>query len=48
MPLTQAVTSEPERVREASARLLDLQALIQTELISALGLSLNFNDNDGD
>jgi predicted lipoprotein len=42
------VTTEPERVREASARLADLQRLIQVELISALGLSLNFNDNDGD
>jgi predicted lipoprotein len=48
MPLTQAVAAEPELVREASAKLLDLQTLIQTELISALGLSLNFNDNDGD
>jgi predicted lipoprotein len=48
MPLTEAVTTEPERVREASARLADLQRLIQVELISALGLSLNFNDNDGD
>jgi len=48
MPLTDAVMTEPERVREASARLLDLQTLIQTELISALGLSLSFNDNDGD
>jgi predicted lipoprotein len=48
VPLTQAVTSEPERVNEASARLLDLQTLIQVDLIGALGLSLNFNDNDGD
>jgi predicted lipoprotein len=48
MPLTEAVMADPERVREASARLGELQTLIQTELISALGLSLNFNDNDGD
>jgi predicted lipoprotein len=47
-PLTEAVTADPERVREASARLGQLQTLIQTELISALGLSLNFNDSDGD
>jgi predicted lipoprotein len=48
MPLTDAVTAEPDRVRDASARLGELQTLIQVELINALGLSLNFNDNDGD
>lgn len=48
MPLGEAVNIEPDPVREASARLLELQTLIQAELISALGLSLNFNDNDGD
>lgn len=47
-PLGEAVTTQAERVRAASARLGELQSLIQTELISALGLSLNFNDNDGD
>lgn len=48
VPLGDAVSSEADRVREASTRLGELQSLIQTELISALGLSLNFNDNDGD
>jgi predicted lipoprotein len=48
LPLGEAVSSEADRVRDASARLNELQSLIQTELISALGLSLNFNDNDGD
>lgn len=48
VPLGEAVSTEAERVREASARLNDLQTLIQAELISALGLSLSFNDNDGD
>jgi predicted lipoprotein len=48
MPLTDAVTAEPDRVRDASARLGELQSLIQVELINALGLSLNFNDSDGD
>jgi predicted lipoprotein len=48
VPLTEAVTTEPERVREASAKLGELQSLIQVDLISALGLSLSFNDNDGD
>jgi uncharacterized protein len=48
VPLTQAVTSQPERVRDASARLGELQTLFQVDLIGALGLSLSFNDNDGD
>jgi uncharacterized protein len=48
VPLTQAVTSEPDRVREASDRLGELQTLFQVDLIGALGLSLSFNDNDGD
>ncbi len=48
VPLGEAVSTEADRVREASERLRELQSLIQTELISALGLSLNFNDNDGD
>jgi predicted lipoprotein len=48
MPLTDAVTAEPDRVRDASTKLGELQTLIQVELISALGLSLNFNDSDGD
>jgi predicted lipoprotein len=47
-PLSEAVVSAPDRVREASTRLGELQALIQVDLIGALGLSLNFNDNDGD
>lgn len=47
-PLGEAVATETERVREASARLGELQGLIQTDLISALGLTLNFNDADGD
>jgi predicted lipoprotein len=48
VPLTEAVTAQPERVREVSAKLGELQSLIQVDLIGALGLSLNFNDNDGD
>lgn len=47
-PLGEAVDTEAERVREASVRLGELQSLIQTDLIGALGLTLNFNDNDGD
>jgi predicted lipoprotein len=48
LPLTQAVTGQPDRVREASDRLGELQTLLQVDLIGALGLSLTFNDNDGD
>ncbi len=47
-PLTEAVETSPDRVREASAQLGELQRLLQVDLIGALGLSLNFNDNDGD
>ncbi len=48
VPLTEAVATESERVREASARLGELQSLFQVEIIGALGLTLSFNDNDGD
>ena len=48
LPLTDAVEASPDTVREASAKLGEAQALFQVELIGALGLSLNFNDNDGD
>ena len=48
MPLTAAVASEPDRVQAASDRLGELQNLLQVDMISALGLTLSFNDNDGD
>lgn len=48
MPLTEAVVASPELVRNASARLSELQSLLQVDLIGALGLTLSFNDNDGD
>jgi predicted lipoprotein len=48
VPLGEAVNTEAAGVRDAGERLRELQQLIQVELISALGLSLNFNDNDGD
>jgi len=48
MPLTAAVASEPDRVQAASDRLGELQSLLQVDMISALGLTLSFNDNDGD
>jgi uncharacterized protein len=48
MPLTAAVASEPARVQAASDRLGELQSLLQVDMIGALGLTLSFNDNDGD
>ena len=47
-PLSEAVQVSPAAVRDASDRLGELQRLIQVDLIGALGLSLSFNDNDGD
>jgi predicted lipoprotein len=48
MPLTEAVQSSPDAVVQASEQLDELQSLIQVDIIGALGLTLNFNDNDGD
>jgi predicted lipoprotein len=48
MPLTAAVMTEAERVQAASDRLGELQSLLQVDVIGALGLTLSFNDNDGD
>lgn len=48
MPLTEAVESAPSAVVLASEQLGELQSLIQVDIIGALGLTLNFNDNDGD
>ena len=47
-PLTEAIVTSPDSVREASLQLGELQRVFQVDLIGALGLSLNFNDNDGD
>ncbi len=47
-PLSRAVVDQREEVALASDELGELQRLIQTDIIGALGLTLNFNDNDGD
>lgn len=47
-PLTTAVQSDPERVRAVGDALNELRNLVQVDLINALGLELDFNDNDGD
>lgn len=48
VPLTRAVTEKPERVQAAIDALSGLQRLIQVDIINAAGLTLGFNDNDGD
>lgn len=47
-PLTEAVLSEPASVQAAIDELAVLQRLLQVDLINALGVTLTFNDADGD
>lgn len=47
-PLTAAVTADPAAVLTASASLKEVQRLIQVDVSVALGVSVGFNDNDGD
>lgn len=47
-PLTSAVVDDPESVQAAIDELSQLQTLIQVDVINALGLTLTFNDTDGD
>lgn len=47
-PLTEAVTKDPESVQAAVDALAALQRLFQVDLINALGVTLTFNDADGD
>ncbi|MCA9537820.1 MAG: imelysin family protein [Myxococcales bacterium] len=47
-PLTDAVVTAPETVRAAIDALGQLQRGVQVDLVSALALSLAFNDADGD
>ncbi len=46
--LTLAVIEDPDQVRAAQTALEELQRFIQVDVINALGLTVNFNDNDGD
>jgi predicted lipoprotein len=43
-----AITSERAVVEQLQMSLRDLQILIQVDIVGALGLTQNFNDNDGD
>ena len=47
-PLTEAVTKDPDSVQAAVDALAELQRLLQVDLINALGVTLTFNDADGD
>jgi len=48
LPLTQAVLDEPTRVVDVMEALTELQRLVQVDVMTALGLTPSFNDNDGD
>ena len=47
-PLEQTISLEPELVVRAQEALLALQVAIQVDLAQALGVTITFNDNDGD
>ncbi len=47
-PLAAAVTDDPDTINAAMDALLALQVLLQADLTSALGVTVLFNDNDGD
>jgi predicted lipoprotein len=46
--LGEAVVASPDKVEAAVVALRELQVLIQSDIIGALGLAQTFNDNDGD
>ena len=47
-PLKEAVRTNPSAVAEARDRIKDLQRIMNTEVVSLLGISVGFSDNDGD
>ena len=47
-PLTEAVEQDPAAVEATLEPLRQLQRVIQTDMIGALGVQTSFNDNDGD
>ena len=46
--LQSAVASNPESVREVYDRMKELQRVLNTEIVSLLGVSVGFSDTDGD
>ncbi len=47
-PLGQTVVDQPELVQQAQDALYALQVSLQVELAPAIGVTVTFNDNDGD
>ncbi|MEM1248500.1 MAG: imelysin family protein [Acidobacteriota bacterium] len=47
-PLTRSVVEDPDLVRAAYDELRELLVLIKVDLANQLGVTLTFNDNDGD
>ncbi len=47
-PLASAIEDDPEAIQAAQDALRALQALVQVELAQGLGVTVAFNDNDGD
>lgn len=47
-PLKQTALTNPGAVAEARDRIKDLQRILNTEVVSLLGISVGFSDNDGD
>ena len=47
-PLEQTIVVQPEIVSRAQEALLALQIGLQVDLAQALGVTITFNDNDGD
>lgn len=47
-PLEDALSESPEKITAAEDALSELQRFIQVDVVSELGFSVSFNDNDGD
>jgi predicted lipoprotein len=47
-PFTDALTDSPETAQAAYDSLKALKRVLATEVLSSLGASLKFSDNDGD
>jgi predicted lipoprotein len=48
LPVERAAVERPEEVRAVFLRLKDVQRILNTEVVSLLGVSTGFSDNDGD
>jgi len=47
-PLEDILQDDPDKVVAAQDCLLEMQTFIQVDVVNELGLTVNFNDNDGD